>query len=207
MSLRTPAGRALRRLLPLGLALLGACDAGPLDFDRPTAVAPAPDGSFFVADGYGNCRVLHFSARGSLIHQWGTCGSGPGELDTPHSVALARTGEVVIADRGNGRLQFFAQDGTFLRQLATDLGRPYGVALDGTGALFVVDGGDQLAGQERNAVMRLSPAGELLQRWGGHGDGPGQTRMAHAIAVHPSGSIFVADTDGKRVLKYRPRSP
>src|SRR5262249_60006932 len=43
--------------------------AGP--FHRPTNVALNADGSIVVTDGYGNCRVHHFSADGKLLHSWG----------------------------------------------------------------------------------------------------------------------------------------
>jgi DNA-binding beta-propeller fold protein YncE len=56
-------------------------EAGTSDdkFDRPTDVAVAPSGDFYVSDGYGNSRVLKFSAEGKLLGQWGKKGTGEGE--------------------------------------------------------------------------------------------------------------------------------
>jgi DNA-binding beta-propeller fold protein YncE len=57
-------------------------------FNKPTDVAVAPNGSFYVSDGYGNNRVAKFSADGKFLFQWGNRGTGPGEFNLPHGVAL-----------------------------------------------------------------------------------------------------------------------
>ena len=36
-------------------------------FNRPTDIAIASDGSLYIADGYGNARIHHFTATGDLI--------------------------------------------------------------------------------------------------------------------------------------------
>jgi peptidylamidoglycolate lyase len=46
-------------------------------FNKPTDVAVAPDGSFYVSDGYGNSRVGEFSAKGEFIFDWGHKGQLP----------------------------------------------------------------------------------------------------------------------------------
>src|SRR5262249_15467145 len=46
--------------LLLVLGKKGEPGTGADQFDRPTDVAVAPDGEFYVADGYGNSRVLKF---------------------------------------------------------------------------------------------------------------------------------------------------
>jgi len=51
-------------------------------FYRPSAVAVAPDGTIFVADGHGgdsNARIVKLAPDGSVIKSWGKKGSGPGE--------------------------------------------------------------------------------------------------------------------------------
>src|SRR5437763_14935303 len=47
--------------LLLSLGKKGQPGDGPDRFDRPTDVAVAPGGEFYVSDGYGNSRVLKFS--------------------------------------------------------------------------------------------------------------------------------------------------
>ena len=42
-----------------------------LHFNRPTDVAVAADGSFYVSDGYRNSRVVKFSRSGKYLFEWG----------------------------------------------------------------------------------------------------------------------------------------
>lgn len=59
-------------LMTLGEAGVSGLDA--THFKLPTDVAVASDGSFYVADGYGNSRVAKFSADGLLLAEWGSRG-------------------------------------------------------------------------------------------------------------------------------------
>ena len=103
---------------------------GPDLFNRPTDVAFAEDGSFYVSDGYGNSRVAKFAADGTFITAWGTKGDGPGEFDLPHTILVGPDGRVYVGDRENYRVQIFNADGKFLEQW-THLGSPWGLALAG----------------------------------------------------------------------------
>src|SRR4051812_33246599 len=67
-------------------------------FNKPTDVAFAPDGNFFVSDGYGNSRVVKFDKSGKFLLAWGKKGTGEGEFNTPHAVRLDSKGNVFIGD-------------------------------------------------------------------------------------------------------------
>jgi peptidylamidoglycolate lyase len=177
-------------------------------FNRPTDVAAATDGSFYVSDGYRNTRVLKFAVDGSFLFQWGTKGSGPGQFDLPHGIALGAEGRVYVADRSNARVQVFDGKGQFLTQWSGPaLGRPYDVVIGSNGVAFVADGGDQdPRSPGRSAVAIVSLDGNVLQRVGEFGTGAGQFSMAHAVAAAKDGSVYVADTGGKRVQKFVPTS-
>jgi DNA-binding beta-propeller fold protein YncE len=85
-------------------------------FNMPTDVAIAPDGSFYVSDGYVNSRITRFSRDGEYITRWGTKGTDAGEFDVPHSIALDSQGRVYVADRGNARIQIFDETGQFIEE-------------------------------------------------------------------------------------------
>jgi peptidylamidoglycolate lyase len=198
----TPDGR---QLLVLGEARVPGDDAQ--HFNMPTDVAIAGDGSFFVSDGYGNSRVLHFAADGQLIKTWGTKGAGPGEFDLPHGIAIDDRGRVLVADRSNARVQVFEQSGRFLAQWrSAELGRPYAAASDQKNRVFIADGGDQPdVPPDRAGVVVVDADGHLITRFGRFGNYDGQFRLAHDIAVAQDGAVYVVDAWGQRVQKFVPR--
>ena len=53
---------------------------GPDQFNKPTDVAVAPTGEFYVSDGYGNSRVVKFSKDGKYLKEWGKKGTGEGRV-------------------------------------------------------------------------------------------------------------------------------
>jgi peptidylamidoglycolate lyase len=68
-------------------------------FNRPADVAFANNGDIYVADGYGNSRVVKFDRDGNYIKAWGKYGAGIGEFNLPHSVAVDKEGRVYVGDR------------------------------------------------------------------------------------------------------------
>ena len=83
-------------------------------FNRPTDVEVARDGSLYIADGYGNARIHHFTANGKHMHSWGEPGDGPGQFRIPHSVCQDNAGNIYVADRENSRIQIFTPDGQYM---------------------------------------------------------------------------------------------
>jgi peptidylamidoglycolate lyase len=190
--------------LLLTLGKRGVAGNDHTHFNRPTDVAAAPDGSFYVSDGYRNTRVLKFAADGKFLLQWGTKGNKPGQFDLPHGIALDAAGRVYVADRSNARVQVFEAEGRFVSEWkGAALGRPYDIAIGSGGNAFVADGGDQSpASPSRSGIAVVSPEGKVLERFGGFGTDEGQFSMAHDIAVAKDGSVYVGDTSAKRVQKF-----
>src|ERR1035438_722206 len=85
-------------------------------FNKPADVAFARNGDIYVADGYGNSRIVKFDRDGNYIKAWGKYGTGPGEFNLPHTVAIDQQGRVYVGDRENQRIQIFDQDGNFINQ-------------------------------------------------------------------------------------------
>lgn len=133
----SPEGQVLMRLGTAGVA-----GEGPNAFNQPSAVAVAPNGDVFVADGHigenSNERIVKFSKDGRFIKTWGRRGIGPGEFDGPHAIAMDSLGRVFVADRSNNRIQIFDQDGVFLAQWK-QFGRPSGIFINKSDTMFVID--------------------------------------------------------------------
>ncbi|HET9427482.1 MAG TPA: peptidyl-alpha-hydroxyglycine alpha-amidating lyase family protein [Allosphingosinicella sp.] len=192
------------RLLTLGEARVSGGDR--THFNLPTDVAVLPDGSFYVSDGYGNTRVVKFSATGEYQFEWGRPGTGPGEFDLPHAIDVDDQGRVYVADRSNARVQIFDPAGNFLAQWQSDaLGRPYSIAVAGNRAV-VVDGGDQPeSGPDRSGATEVDLNGRIVSRFGRFGNQDGQFRLAHDVAIADDGSIFVVDAWGQRIQRFTRR--
>lgn len=89
----------------------------PINF-VPTNVAFAPNGDFYVGDGYGSSHVLYYSLDGKFLGEVGKPGHGDGEFETPHGLWIDPRGStpiLAVADRGNRRIQTFSLDGARLK--------------------------------------------------------------------------------------------
>ena len=86
------------------------------NFYMPTDIAFAPNGELVVSDGYGNARIIRFSADGRLLGEFGRRGNGAGEFQLPHNVVIDRQGHIYIADRDNERVEVFDANGKYLSE-------------------------------------------------------------------------------------------
>lgn len=89
-----------------------------VDKFSPTNVCFAPDGGFYVGDGYGSNYIHQYDQHAGWVRTWGGTGSEPGKMKTPHGLWLddrpGRDVSLVVADRANARLQYFTLDGQHL---------------------------------------------------------------------------------------------
>lgn len=81
----------------------------------PTNLAFAPDGGFYVADGYGQNYIHQYDNAAKYVRSFGGTGEEPGKFKTPHGIWLdnrpGREPLLIVADRANARLQYLTLDG------------------------------------------------------------------------------------------------
>ena len=179
------------RRVTLGKA--GTAGQGIDEFDQPTDVAFGARGEIYVADGYGNSRIIKFTPRGGFLGSWGKAGTGPGEFDTPHAIVVDRRGRVIVGDRENDRLQIFNATGELLAIWPGFA--PFGVARDRQDNLFIADG-------RANKILQLDDAGKVVASWGGGGAEPGQFQLPHMLAADQHGALYVGEIKGQRFQKF-----
>ncbi len=165
-------------------------------FSGATDIAFAPDGHFFIADGYANARILEFDARGALLTQWGEPGANPGQLNLPHSLQFSR-GQLYVADRENHRIQVFSRTGTPLRQF-DGLGRVYSIRVTDNALWASVGSPDEAPGAGTTYILKLNPATGLVL---GHLT-VNEPRSGHSLDLSPDGEPVI--TSGDHLLWFQP---
>ncbi|MEO8250620.1 MAG: hypothetical protein ABI589_14760 [Burkholderiales bacterium] len=173
----------------------------------------------YVADGYGNRRVIVFDATsGKYKRHWGAYGKKPDDAKIPHfdsdspqfgnpvhCVRLTKDELVYVCDRMNNRIQVFRKNGEFVRQFV------YEPETRGSGStwdlipsedpaqryLLIADG----TNNEVRIVQRDN--GEVLGTFGRPGRQAGDFHWIHNIAIDSQGSIYTTEVDtGKRAQRF-----
>lgn len=168
-------------------------------FNSPADVGFGKGGEIFVADGYGNSRVVKFDRTGRFLKAWGKFGSAPGEFNLPHSVVIDAKGRVYVGDRENQRIQIFDGEGRLLK-IWTGIGYPYGLFLTPDQHVWMADGGF-------DRIVEIDPDGKILGAIGEPGHAPGQLAWAHFLAVGPDRKLYVADVLNWRFQVFVPTAP
>lgn len=107
--------------------------------NNPCAVTVAPDGSIFVADGYGSNYVLKFDKNRKFVKAFGGPGEAEGKFKTCHGIGLdMRSGKplLLVCNRNNNRVEYWDLEGNFVKVIQKDLRMPAAVQFRGEYAVF-----------------------------------------------------------------------
>ena len=178
----------------------------------------------YVADGYGNRRIIVFDCKtGAYKRHWGaggtktphddklpayspTAASSPSFHNPVHCVRLSNDGLVYVCDRTNDRIQVFRKDGSYVKEFKVapetlQNGSVWDLVLSEDPQqrfIFVADGAN---GQ---VITIDRENGAALTQWGRHGRQPGQFKWVHNIAIDSKGNLYTAEVGfGRRVQKFR----
>ena len=214
---------------------LGGRDRHPLDVGANTdttsvhlateaAVHPETN-EVFVADGYGNRRLLVLDAETlAFKRMWGAFGRqpppalgrgdsatanmitttdarGPEHFNSVHAVKVSRDGLVYVGDRSYRRIQVFTIDGEYVDQIFVN------PAAEGfrttSGIAFSTDPQQRFmyVADYENGKLHIVDRKTLtaLGSFGRLGEAPGEFLGLHTVAVDSKGNLWTAETQPKPV--------
>jgi len=199
----------------------GSNDVANLRLPAKTFVDPKTN-EVYVADGYGNHRVIVFDAEtGKYKRHWGAYGHKPDDValgpykpsDPPaqqfrnpvHCAELSHDNLLYVCDRVNDRIQVFHPDGSFIKEsfIAKETlgsGSVWDIAFSKDAQqkyIYLADGeNDQVHILDRDTL-------EVLTSFGDGGRQPGEFYGVHSIATDSKGNIYTTETyRGQRVQKF-----
>jgi serine/threonine protein kinase, bacterial len=190
----------------------------------PAGLAFDKRGNLYIADRSNN-RIRKVDTRGTIttIAGTGTPGfSGDGgpatqaQLNLPSGVALDGKGNIFISDRSNNRIRVIDSSGKIRTYagsgkdgykgdngpaLKASIDRPFGIALDKKGNLFIAD-------RRNNRVRKVNKQGIITTVAGDGGffmmgdNGPAYRASVAAptgVAVDDQGTLYIADRGNNRI--------
>jgi DNA-binding beta-propeller fold protein YncE len=187
--------------------------------NKPADIAVDPtNGDVYVADGYGDHRIVVFDKSGKFLRQWGrqgtkdesAAGDGGAFMGVVHCVVMDNSGLVYVCDRQGNRIQVFDKMGNFKKNVWIKSGHEETPDSWGTAwwlrfsrdpaqkFMYVADG--------RNELVHIldRESGTEITKFGRPGHQLGEFTHCHTLDVDSKGNLYVAETDiGRRVQKFK----
>jgi hypothetical protein len=196
-----------------------------LNLPADVAVDPS-NGEVYIADGYGNHRVVVFDAAGNYLRQMGGVGTGAGQfaagaagqaMGHPSCVVLPNNGLVYACDRGNDRINVFTKGsgttpGTFVTAIPVipgtaalgTLGSGSDISFSPDPAqtlMYVADGANERVWIMNHAAALAGQPAILGSFGNGFGHDTGEFTVLDTITVDSKGNAYTAETTGGRRLQ------
>ncbi len=168
---------------------------------NPCAVTVAPDGSIYIADGYGANYVLKYGKDRKFVKAFGGPGKEEGKFNTCHGIACdTRQGKplLLVCNRNNNRVEYWDLDGNFVKVIQKDLRMPAAVYIRGDYAVFPeLQGRATVLDKAGNIAAQVGDNPNEKQR-ANYGLPPDQWKdgicnSPHGASIDKDGNLLVAE--------------
>ncbi len=210
--------------------IAGSTNAGSADgvgaaagFNSPAGIAIDATGNTYIADN-GNSLIRKILPDGTVTTFAGNASQGHTDgvgtaatFNAPIGVAVDGAGNVYIADEGNNMIRKITPGGVVTTLAgsgtagsgngagsAATFNRPYGVAADAVGNVYVADEGN-------NVIRKITPDGIVTTFAGsgasGSADGAGTAASffdPEGIAIDAAGNLYIGDVARHKIRKITP---
>lgn len=212
----SPEGRILMVIGKRPNGAAGAVESGggrdaagapnPYILNRPTDIAWDPQGDIFIADGYGNSRVVKYDKEGRFVAEGGSKGSAPGQLDLPHSLQVDNNGNVYVADRSNNRISVFDNNLKF-KTTYNNVGQPWTLCITPGPHQYLYssnsypDQNNSLLKAFTGEIYKMELDGRIVGRFGKAGKRLGEFSTTHGIDCRNENQLYISEITSWRVQK------
>ena len=172
-----------------------------------------PRGSQTYCDNSDLNPILKFDPDGNVVEEFGSR-----MFAWPHGLHVDRDGNIWVTEAGDGespggrtfghQVFKFSPTGELLMTLGeagvsgdgpNHFTAPSDIVTAPNGDIFVADGHSNAG---NNRIVKFSSDGTFIMDFAETGYGPGHLMGPHAMAIDPSGRIFVADRGNKRIAIF-----
>ena len=168
---------------------------------RITAALPTPDGSIFIANGYGDSRIFRFDKNGNYKASYSEKGNGEGQLNCSHGLSLDIRYDqplLLVCDRENRRLSHFDLDGRYVRTVTQHLRRPCQISFHGDYAVVSELEGRATILDGDNVPVAFVGDNPQKAQWANYDVDPRAIQAAlfsaaHGCYIDSGANIFVSD--------------
>jgi hypothetical protein len=168
---------------------------------RLTAAVTGPDGSIFIANGYGDSRIFHFDKNGEYRGAWGGKGTTDGLFDCCHGLAVDTRYDqplLLVCDRENRRLCHLDLDGNFVGTVAQHLRRPCHATFHGDYAVVSELEGRVSILDKDNAPVAFLGDNPKKTQWANYQLQPNEIgtaffSAAHGCHIDQQANIYISD--------------
>jgi sugar lactone lactonase YvrE len=207
----------------------GAATAAELNY--PTGVAVDGSGNVYIAD-EGNNRIREVNTSGIMSTIAGNDSEGysgdggaatAAELYAPGGIEVDDTGNIYIGDTFNNRIRKITATGIISTiagngygapssggfsgdggaATSAELYTPIGVAVDGSGNVYIADEGNSRIRQVTAAGVISTIAGDSTYGYSGDGGAATAAELGYptGVALDSSGNVYIADWWNSRIRK------